>query len=466
MSNIRFKSVKSNNSPPELPPRFQWTEKSLTAFFDGLDIDEFINRKQRELWRATKTKRGFLVSLNMLDYRVEQARKEWACISAKTQREKNFKGKNGVSWEVKMYDNLTTISPNYERVGNQEPPDRTGEQIFSFSKRSRQRLMNKARRLDKTELPKPYFVTLTYHKNYRDPEGAKDHLNTFLQRWRRKDHGFAYFWKMEPQKRGAVHFHLATFITEQTQENIFNKHKKALRSMSGMKENYINALRLELQRDWAEVTKEVDGFKYPVTTFDYIRKKRKKETYKAGDREREVKTVLASPETTHVTFPDIEHELYGTNVREVENWKQFLGYIYKYCGKEVKNDFGKEVKTGRYWGFSYNLCFSAKFKTVIDHADVNHVQEIAKTINAIAFNSLIEHLKSNMERKKREVDDLDKLQEWKNYYRTVYEKQKKRFVVNNEKILAGGRVQNEVSYDSVKHVIEFVNGESVEEFFN
>ncbi len=449
----------------DLPEPFQWTQKSLSNFFDNTDINEFIRRKERELWRATSTKHGFLTSLNGLLRRVDQASTQWACISAKSQREKNFKGKNGVSWKINMYDNLTTITPHFERIGHQEPPDRSGKHIFQFSKRSRQRLMNKARRLNKSKLPKPYFVTLTYRKNYRDPKGAKDHLNAFFQRWRRKDEDFAYFWKMEPQKRGAVHFHLALFITNETQENVFEKRKKVLSKMPGMKESYINALRLEIQQDWASVTKDIDGHKFPVTTFDYIRKKRKKETYKAGDEHKEVKTVLANPKNGHITLPDTWHELYGTNVRNVDNWKQFLGYIYKYCGKEVKNDFGKNVKTGRYWGFSYNFDFSPKHSMVIDHADVETVQEFTKTVNAITFHSLIEHLKQNVKRKEREVDDPRKLMEWKQYYRNIYEQQKRRYVVNNEKIRMGGMVQNEVSFDRVKHLIKFTNGQSVATFF-
>lgn len=58
-------------------------------------------------------------------------------------------------------------------------------------------------------------LTLTYGANYpMDGKLAKRHLNKFLIYARREFGVFDYFWILEFQKRGAVHFHLATTLDE------------------------------------------------------------------------------------------------------------------------------------------------------------------------------------------------------------------------------------------------------------
>jgi len=57
------------------------------------------------------------------------------------------------------------------------------------------------------------FLTLTYPQWYPSPKRAKDHLRAFLERLRRKlpDNKIWAVWKIEPQQRGAPHFHLMIF---------------------------------------------------------------------------------------------------------------------------------------------------------------------------------------------------------------------------------------------------------------
>jgi hypothetical protein len=52
------------------------------------------------------------------------------------------------------------------------------------------------------------FITLTYPSKFPDGVKAKRDLHTFLKRLKRAHPGAAGLWKLEPQKRGAPHFHL------------------------------------------------------------------------------------------------------------------------------------------------------------------------------------------------------------------------------------------------------------------
>lgn len=79
--------------------------------------------------------------------------------------------------------------------------------VSGFSKQSRHRLMviiGGIRR--NAELPS--FVTLTYPCEFPSVEKAKRDLKIFLQRLNRKFGGAGFIWKLEPQKRGAPHYHL------------------------------------------------------------------------------------------------------------------------------------------------------------------------------------------------------------------------------------------------------------------
>jgi len=85
--------------------------------------------------------------------------------------------------------------------------NRINTHIGEMSHRSFQRLSLNLR--NSSSLWKQSFC-LTYHNNY--PKTSKDvkrHLDTFLKFLRRKN--LKYFWVLEFQKRGAVHYHLIIF---------------------------------------------------------------------------------------------------------------------------------------------------------------------------------------------------------------------------------------------------------------
>lgn len=77
--------------------------------------------------------------------------------------------------------------------------------VTSFSPAARLRLMRKLSRL---RADKAVFMTLTYPERYPSPKIAKQHLRAFLERFRRRWPKASAVWRIEPQKRGAPHFHL------------------------------------------------------------------------------------------------------------------------------------------------------------------------------------------------------------------------------------------------------------------
>lgn len=87
--------------------------------------------------------------------------------------------------------------------------------VTSFSKDSRLRLIKTAARVDRTKInflsKKPKFITLTYKENNDDYQGAKRDLKVFSQRFIRAFPKASFLWRMEHQKRGAIHFHLVIF---------------------------------------------------------------------------------------------------------------------------------------------------------------------------------------------------------------------------------------------------------------
>jgi hypothetical protein len=57
-----------------------------------------------------------------------------------------------------------------------------------------------------------FFVTLTYHLQWGDHKQTKRQLQAFFKRLFRKWPTIGILWKLEPQERGAPHFHLIVWL--------------------------------------------------------------------------------------------------------------------------------------------------------------------------------------------------------------------------------------------------------------
>lgn len=56
------------------------------------------------------------------------------------------------------------------------------------------------------------FVALTYPSQYPTASATKAHLDVMVKRLRRRHKGVAGWWKLEPQRRGAPHYHLLLIL--------------------------------------------------------------------------------------------------------------------------------------------------------------------------------------------------------------------------------------------------------------
>lgn len=80
-------------------------------------------------------------------------------------------------------------------------------QIKEFSKASRRRLLQMLTQTQKSA--KPIFITLTYPGEYpQDPKLWKQHLEKFVKNLLYRYPDLGAVWKLEPQRRGAPHYHL------------------------------------------------------------------------------------------------------------------------------------------------------------------------------------------------------------------------------------------------------------------
>lgn len=78
--------------------------------------------------------------------------------------------------------------------------------INGFSKQSRRRLLYKIAGI-RRDAELPNFVTLTYPNEFPTLARAKRDLKVFLQRLKYKFPNSSGIWKLEPQERGAPHYH-------------------------------------------------------------------------------------------------------------------------------------------------------------------------------------------------------------------------------------------------------------------
>lgn len=83
-------------------------------------------------------------------------------------------------------------------------------EVSGFSNNSRRRLLQTIGGV-RRDAGLPLFITLTYPEVFPEPEISKRHLKMFFQRLARSFPAHGSIWKLEPQQRGAPHYHLLTW---------------------------------------------------------------------------------------------------------------------------------------------------------------------------------------------------------------------------------------------------------------
>jgi hypothetical protein len=120
------------------------------------------------------------------------------------------------TWSVEAQGRVLKLSIPKQHQTQVAAPRNVGRgAVTRFSHKSRLRLMETANRIDPEKVfvegRAPKFITLTYKRNMREFDAAKTHLDNFIKRMQRKDKESSCIWRMELQRRGAIHFHLVVF---------------------------------------------------------------------------------------------------------------------------------------------------------------------------------------------------------------------------------------------------------------
>lgn len=94
-----------------------------------------------------------------------------------------------------------------EKKKDTEVNNKRGSVISEFSREAQRNMFYMIARIRRDCLPS--FITLTFPKVYSDnPKDWKKSLKNFIQHLGRRFPEVSGIWKLEPQKRGAPHFHL------------------------------------------------------------------------------------------------------------------------------------------------------------------------------------------------------------------------------------------------------------------
>lgn len=238
--------------------------------------------------------------------------------------------------------------------------------IGHFSISSRRRMQLKFARLDKPRLRKPKMLGLTFpaHGKYSDnPTEWKRLLDAFIERCLKVElpGQFFVFWKLEPQKRGAPHFHLL----------IFSDDKKTL----------------DMVYQWRE--------------------KWKKAWYE----------LVGSEDPHHRRFGAWvgfgKHK--GRRVQDFKSWEGVAFYLTKYLGKTTPDDWegfkdgaGNRIEyPGRFWGI-YNRSFYDSF---VDPVSVDLSVDEFVGVKKIAIDKTVAVLQTQVEshRFKMSADERSEL---------------------------------------------------------
>ena len=197
------------------------------------------------------------------------------------------------------------------------------QKIGRFTAKSKRKLQQRFAQLDRSRLKYlPKMLTLTYPKKYSsDPAVWKKNLDDFLEHHFKPDFPNAFIiWKLEPQRRGAPHYHLL----------IFSDDSKVLNRVYTQKE--------KLAKSWYQVVASGD-----------------EKHLRAGIR------VGFAPKTKN-------GRPIKKRAKDFTNWDMVSGYVAKYLGKvtglfKSESNGDKEIKqVGRYWGI-YNRSLYSQFVT-------------------------------------------------------------------------------------------------------
>jgi hypothetical protein len=161
---------------------------------------------------------GFSLSMSILHHHTEENNKQGIKPAGSRTRRQERAGDVGLSTvhnrtqeaHVDCWMGASLVTATREKERHLLTPKKKVAKrgaVKTFSRSSRRRLMRTLARTKRSNMP--IFVTLTYPAIFpEDPQEWKRHLKNFFARLGRQFPGAAGVWKLEPQKRGAPHYHL------------------------------------------------------------------------------------------------------------------------------------------------------------------------------------------------------------------------------------------------------------------
>ncbi len=205
-----------------------------------------------------------------------------------------------------------------------KPPRGDRQEIAGFSSRSRLGCLRFLNSIDRAQVDSSrlWFATLTYPGVWSsDPKRWKADLEAWRKRVQRHfGIRLALIWKLEPQRRGAPHFHLILLMPPDFADGleVVSRQPRGKRIVTRWKGGRLAEFREFVSSAWSSVVAGWDGTRPWVPTIHQAR-----------------------------------HEQAGTNVEPLQAWEQAISYCGKYIGKAadfINEETGELRSVGRYWG--------------------------------------------------------------------------------------------------------------------
>jgi hypothetical protein len=257
--------------------------------------------------------------------------------------ELNWESRNpSLSYSTAKGGQLLKVHNHLERKDMRATGGGDRGEIRSFSRRSCQTMRDRCYSIDLDAADrigfKTVFMTLTYSATFPDKkEKIKRDLDTLTKRINRRFGKCFLIWKVEPQKRGAPHFHIVAMIQEKADDTIdVGKFRKWLaRSWS--------EIVFEWNFSWEKLSGNCEVFDSPYWT------------------DKPIFNAQVIQHYLHHANRDETAEIVDQNERE-----RIHDYVLKYTQKRGEED-------GYRWGERWGIKFRETYQKVVEFSDAQRL---------------------------------------------------------------------------------------------
>jgi hypothetical protein len=132
---------------------------------------------------------------------------------------------------IYVFENCTVFNHPLQNHHNAEPPQRSVDDIKTFSEKSRKHLFNIFNCLEYSKYGLPCFISATWHYDAPDSRTMlKDDLEKFVKMLKRGLPEFHAIWKLEYQQRGTPHFHFILLPLNPSEKMYSPAHENFIKS--------------------------------------------------------------------------------------------------------------------------------------------------------------------------------------------------------------------------------------------